>query len=44
MPTMMRAGMVSATLAMAKRRMSSRVSQSAARSIEDASGAMLNQT
>ena len=44
MPTRMRAGMVSATLAMAKRRMSSRVSQSAVASIDEASGAMLNQT
>ena len=44
MPTRMRAGMVSATLAMANKRMSSRVSQSAEASIDEASGAMLNQT
>ncbi len=44
MPIRMRAGMVKATLAMANRRMSSCVSHSAERSIDDASGAMLNQT
>ena len=44
MPTMMRAGMVNATFAMAKRRMSSLVSQPTVLSMDDASGAMLNQT
>jgi len=44
MPTRIRAGILSATLAIASRRMSSRVSQSAEAGIEDASGAMLNQT
>ena len=43
-PTRMRAGMVSATLQIANSRMSSFVSQSALRSMLDASGAMLNQT
>lgn len=44
MPTMMRAGMVSATFAMANRRISSLVSQPTVLSMDDASGAMLNQT
>ena len=44
MPTRMRAGIVSATLAMANSRRSSLVSQLALRRIDDASGAMLNQT
>ena len=44
MPTIIRAGMVSATLAMANRRRSSAVSQLTLLSILDASGAMLNHT
>ena len=43
-PTIMRAGIVSATLQMANRRRSSLVSQSTLLSMLDASGAMLNQT
>ena len=44
MPTRIRAGMVSATLAMANSRKSSAVSQFALLSMLVASGAMLNQT
>jgi hypothetical protein len=44
MPMKTRAGIVSATLAISSRRMSSCVSQFSARSIEVASGARLNQT